>query len=144
MPDPITLLRKDHREAESLLKRLESSKKPGPQRKETVAKLDAALKLHMSIEEKLVYPVARQLLGKEPVVEADVEHDLAREGMAKMRKLVNAPGFGAAVDMVKAGIKHHVKEEETEMFPKLKKHLSREELADLGDRVVAMKKRAKT
>ena len=60
MNDPITLLRKDHREAEALLKRLESSKKPGPQRKETVAKLDAALKLHMSIEEKLVYPVAQR------------------------------------------------------------------------------------
>jgi iron-sulfur cluster repair protein YtfE (RIC family) len=143
MNDPITLLRKDHREAEALLKRLESSKKPGPQRKETVAKLDAALKLHMSIEEKLVYPVAQRELGKEPVVEADVEHDLARDGMAKMRKLVSAPGFGATVDMVKAGIKHHVKEEETEIFPKLKRQLTREQLAELGDQVVAMKKRAK-
>ena len=141
MNDPITMLRKDHREAEQLLKRLEASKKPSDQRRKTVDKLDQALKLHMEIEEKLVYPVVADTLGKEPVVEADVEHDLARDGMTKMRKLVSAPGFGATVDMVKAGIKHHVKEEETEIFPKLKKKLSRDELAALGDEVAAMKQR---
>jgi hypothetical protein len=40
-----------------------------------------------------------------------------------MAKMVGKPGFGAAVDMVEAGIKHHVEEEETEVFPKLRKAL---------------------
>jgi hypothetical protein len=53
--------------------------------------------------------------------EADIEHDLARTGLRKMRELVGQPGFGAAVDMVKGGIGHHVKEEEGEMFPALRK-----------------------
>ncbi len=142
MNDPIAMLRKDHREAEALLKRLEASKTAGPQRREIVDKLDQALSLHMRIEEQLVYPLAERELGEEPVVEADVEHRLARDGMAKMRELVDAPGFGAAVDMVKAGVKHHVKDEESEMFPKLKKHLSRDQLAALGDDVLAMKQSA--
>jgi hypothetical protein len=59
-----------------------------------------------------------------------------------MRELVNQPGFGAAVEMTKAGIKHHVKEEETEMFPKFKKRASRDDLAELGDAIMAMKKAA--
>jgi iron-sulfur cluster repair protein YtfE (RIC family) len=140
VPDPITLLRKDHREAEELLKRLEESSSPGPRRRQTVEKLDAALTLHMQIEERLVYPVVAKTLGQEPVTEADTEHALAREGLRKLHALVEKPGFGAAVDMVKAGIKHHVKEEEGEMFPKLKKRLDRQALAELGDKVAAMKK----
>ena len=43
--------------------------------------------------------------------------------------------------MVTAGIKHHVKEEETEIFPKLKSKLSRDELRELGDAVVNAKQR---
>ena len=45
-----------------------------------------------------------------------------------------------AVAMVTAGIKHHVKEEEQEMFPSLKKKLDRAELLTLGDAVVAAKR----
>lgn len=42
--------------------------------------------------------------------------------------------------MLAAGIKHHVHEEETEVFPKLKRKLTRDELAQLGDAVLAAKK----
>lgn len=139
MNDPVAILRKDHREAEGLLRKLEASSSPGPRRRQTVDKLVDALTLHMAIEEQLVYPVAAKTLGRETVKEADIEHDLAREGLRKLKQLVNEPGFGAAVDMVKAGIKHHVKEEEQEMFPNLKRRLGRERLAELGDAVAEMK-----
>lgn len=139
MNDPITLLRKDHREAEDLIKRLEDSKRPGPRRRQTVEQLAAALTLHMELEERLVYPVARDALGDEEVAEAEVEHTLARDGLQKLRELVDAPGFGAAVDMVKAGVKHHVNDEEAEMFPKLEKRVDRETLARLGDEIQAGK-----
>jgi iron-sulfur cluster repair protein YtfE (RIC family) len=139
MNDPIAMLRKDHREAEALLKRLEASSSPGPRRRETAEKLRDALTLHMTIEERIVYPVVIQTLGQEPATEADVEHELARDGLAKMIELMEQPGFGASVDMVKAGVKHHVKEEETEIFPKLKKRLDRESLRELGDQIAAMK-----
>ena len=48
--------------------------------------------------------------------------------------------FGAAVAMLTAGIKHHVKEEEQEMFPALKKKLDRDELMALGDSARAKKR----
>lgn len=142
MPDPVVLLKKDHREAEAMLKTLAASK-PGARRRSTLDKLDAALRLHMEIEEADVYPLVNRLLGKEEAEEAHIEHDLARDGLAKLQQLVEEPGFGAVVAMVTAGIKHHVKEEEHEMFPDLKQKLDRADLMALGDEVQQAKKRGR-
>jgi hemerythrin-like domain-containing protein len=138
--DPIAILKRDHREAAALLRQLAASKKPTATRRKTTDKLVAALRLHMEIEEKFVYPLVARNVGQEEEREAETEHRLARAGLAKMAELVDEGGFGAAVAMVTAGIKHHVKEEETEIFPKLKAKLERSELADLGDRVAAAKR----
>ena len=142
MPDPVVLLKKDHREAEAMLKTLAASK-PGARRRSTLDKLDTALRLHMEIEERSVYPLVSRLLGKDDAKEANIEHSLARDGLDKLRELVDEPGFGAAVAMVTAGIKHHVKEEEHEMFPELKQKLDRADLMALGDEVEAEKKQAR-
>ena len=139
MNDPIVILKRDHREAAAILKELAAGK-PGATRRKTTAKLVAALTLHMAIEEKLVYPLVATRIGRDDEKEAEIEHGLVRDGLAKMTKLVDEGGFGAAVAMVTAGIKHHVKEEETEMFPKLKANLSYDELTKLGDGVAAAKK----
>jgi iron-sulfur cluster repair protein YtfE (RIC family) len=132
--DPIALLKKDHREAEVLLKTLAASK-PGARRNATVKKLDAALRLHMQIEEDLVYPLVAKLVAEQDAHEAEIEHGLVRESLDDLARLVDEPGFGAAVAMITAGIKHHVKEEEREVFPDLKKKLDRPELSELGDEV---------
>jgi hemerythrin superfamily protein len=137
--DPVAILKRDHREVEAMLKTLANSSRPTDRRRKTVDKLVAALSLHMEIEEADVYPVVARELGAEEVDEAENEHKLARDGLAQLRSLVDKPGFGAAVAMLTAGIKHHVKEEETEIFPRLKKHLERDELSRLGDQVAAAK-----
>jgi hemerythrin superfamily protein len=134
------MLKRDHREAEAMLKELAASKKPTATRRKTTAKLVAALTLHMQIEEKLVYPLVDDYLGHDAEQEAENEHSLARNGLGSLEDMVDEPGFGAAVAMLTAGIKHHVKEEETEIFPKLKSKLERSELAELGDAVAAAKK----
>jgi hemerythrin superfamily protein len=141
MNDPIAMLKRDHREVAAMLKSLANSK-PGATRRNTTEKVVAALTLHMAIEEELIYPLVAERVGREEEQEAETEHALAREGLAKMTQLVAEGGYGAAVAMVTAGIKHHVKEEETEIFPKLKAKLDRDELAQLGD-AVAQQKRSK-
>jgi len=140
--DPVAILKRDHRDVAHMLKTLESSK-PGARRRQTVDKLAQALELHMEIEERDIYPVVQRVVGEEEAQEAGIEHRLAREGLAEVQRLVDAPGFGAAVAMLTAGIRHHVKEEETEVFPELKRNIDREELAELGDRVAAAKKPAR-
>ena len=116
MNDPIAILKRDHREAAVLLKALANGR-PSATRRKTNLKLVAALTLHMAIEEALVYPLVARRVDKEEADEGSIEHGLARDGLAKMSELVDEPGYGAAVAMVTAGLKHHVKDEETDMFP---------------------------
>jgi iron-sulfur cluster repair protein YtfE (RIC family) len=135
MNDPIAQLKTDHREVEALLKTLADSN-PGPRRRSNVEKVERKLELHMRIEERLVYPLIPSVLGEEAAEEANIEHGLARNGLSELKRLQDEPGFGASVDMLSAGIKHHVKEEEHEVFPKLKANLDRTQLAELGEAVL--------
>ena len=137
MNDPFALLTADHREVEQLLEKLgkaEESERPA-----LVNKIDSSLRLHMKIEEQLVYPIVSRQLGEEESEEAEVEHNLAREGLDKLQELIEMPGFGAAVDMLKGGIEHHVHDEEGEMFPKLGDRLDERQRAALGDSIAEAK-----
>ncbi len=138
MNDPIAILKRDHRAASALMQELDDSK-PGAKRKRTLEKLDAALRLHMQIEEQELYPLVQAKVGEEEAEEAEIEHGLIRVALDELAQLVDEPGFGAAVAMIIAGVRHHVKDEEKKVFPELKAKLDRDELAALGDRVVAMK-----
>ena len=129
MNDPVAILKRDHREVAAMLRTLDASK-PGARRAPDSRQAHVqALELHMEIEERDIYPVVARVVGKEEAVEAGIEHRLAREGLAEVQKLVDEPGFGAAVAMLTAGIRHHVKEEEHEVFPELKRKIDRDELA---------------
>jgi hemerythrin-like domain-containing protein len=112
-------LEAQHREAEDLLCRLGDCDDPDEQ--QTISQeLVEALHQHMEIEETEVYPRLRQL-DETMAEEVGTEHELARAGLEQLVSLVGQPGFGAAVAMVQAGIAHHVKEEENEAFPELRR-----------------------
>jgi hemerythrin superfamily protein len=142
MPDVFSLLENDHRTVESMLEELAESS-PGAEREQLVDKLATALQVHMSFEEQAVYPLLASL-DDEMEQEAEVEHRLAREGLTKMAELVEAPGFGAAVEMVKAGIAHHVEEEEQEAFPKLRSSVDGETSKRLSSDLLQRKTEAGT
>lgn len=112
-------LTEEHRKAEKLLEQLAKSD-AGPERNRLLDELDDALRTHMAVEELFLYPVACEVLDEDDVREANNEHSLARDGLQQMRELADEPGFGAAVEMVTAGIGHHVHEEESELFPELR------------------------
>ncbi|MCU1367445.1 MAG: hypothetical protein JWL72_4680 [Ilumatobacteraceae bacterium] len=138
MNDPMMILKADHREVKRLLTALAESEE-GAERERMCADVTAALKLHMEIEEKILYPVIEKQIGAEDAEEANIEHGLAREGLSTMGKMVAMPGFGAAAEMLKGGITHHVEEEETELLPELKEKLDRAEWLALGDAIAAAK-----
>lgn len=114
-------LEQEHREVEQIFAELEKAEDEAQQR-QLVDQLEAALSHHMEVEESEVYPVLADIDG-EMEAEAETEHELGREGIAKLRELIGQPGFGAAVAMCQAGISHHVEEEENEVFPKLRDEL---------------------
>jgi hemerythrin superfamily protein len=117
--DVLDQLEQEHRTVESLVEGLADSE-PGKGRRELVARLSEVLDDHMAFEESRLYPVLEDL-DEEAVVEAANEHDLAREGLGRLSDLTEEPGFGAAVEMLRAGISHHVAEEEHEVFPRLRR-----------------------
>src|SRR5215203_5893547 len=102
MNDPAALLKADHRVVKDLLSQLGESD-VGTKRQRLLDKLTKELQLHMQLEESLLYPLVRDTIGSEDEEEAEIEHNLAREGLDKVNALASAPGFGAAVEMLKAG-----------------------------------------
>ena len=110
----------EHREAERLMAELAATD-AGEQRVTLVAELTAQLRQHMAIEEQFLYPIVTEVIGDEPATEGRNEHDLARAGLLSMDKLADEPGFSAALEMVKAGLEHHVHDEESDMFPRLRR-----------------------
>ena len=140
MADVTKMLEQDHREAEDLFAKIKETN--GAARAGLVTKLAGALKLHMQVEEKIVYPaIAKQVDGGDDMVdEATTEHEGARKALADVEKLSpNEPGFDGALEMLEAGISHHVEEEEEEVFPQFRESVSSAELNELGDEVAAVK-----
>ncbi|MGZ5040494.1 MAG: hemerythrin domain-containing protein, partial [Usitatibacter sp.] len=98
------------------------------------------LKVHTQIEEEIFYPATRAALPKEDDLldEAQVEHDGAKDLIAQLDAM--QPGedlFDAKVTVLGEYIKHHVKEEHTEMFPKVRK--TKLDLRELGMRLAFRK-----
>lgn len=139
--DPMRILKADHREVEKLLDELAESEE-GAAREQLVAELVTKLSAHMEAEETIVYPPVKINVGEEDEEEAEIEHGLAREGLDKVQQMVEMPGFGAAVEMLKGGISHHVHEEETQLLPELKESIERDEWLAIGDALVQAKEAA--
>jgi hemerythrin superfamily protein len=121
-PDAIALLKADHRAVEKLFSQFERAR--DQDRKKALAdKICLELWVHMRIEEEIFYPTSREYLEDEDIVdEAVVEHAAAKglmgeiEGMQPDEEL-----YDAKVTVLQEQIEHHVEEEESEYFPKVKK-----------------------
>jgi iron-sulfur cluster repair protein YtfE (RIC family) len=118
--DVTKLLEADHRQVETLFEKINRAK--GDARLPLIDELESSLRAHMELEETVLYPAMKPVTGAESVEEGNNEHTLARKTLAEMVKLApDGPGFEGALETVKAGIEHHVQDEEKETFPKLRK-----------------------
>ena len=129
--DVLTHLTQEHRKVEAMLAELADSE-PGDEREESVADLEDALRTHMLVEERFVYPIVQAELGTDQFVGANNEHDLTRAGLEELRNLIAQPGFGGAVEALAGGLHHHVDEEENQIFPALREKAA-EKISALGD-----------
>jgi hemerythrin superfamily protein len=119
----IQLLKQDHREVEQLLRGFESGRSG---RKEDIARqICQALTVHAQIEEEIFYPAAREALRRddeELVAEATVEHASLKDLISQIEASEQSDEiFEARVKVLGEYVKHHVREEEGEIFPKLQK-----------------------
>ena len=136
--DAIALLKADHTLVQGLFDQFEKAR--GNDRKGALAqKICQELRVHTQIEEEIFYPAAREVLREEDILdEAEVEHAGAKDLIAQIES--SRPGaelYDAKVTVLGEYIKHHVKEEHEEMFPKLKK--TKLDLKEIGERLQARK-----
>ncbi|HKS53958.1 MAG TPA: hemerythrin domain-containing protein [Steroidobacteraceae bacterium] len=141
--DAIALLKQDHRTVSALFEEFE---KADEEEQSSIAqRVCQLLTVHATIEEEVLYPAAKEAFEDEEdddlVNEAEVEHASAKELIAKIEGMSSDDEhFKATVTVLGEYIKHHVKEEENELFPELKKtELDLKELgARLADRKFAL------
>jgi hemerythrin superfamily protein len=134
--DAIKLLKADHDEVEALFAQYEKQKKKnGSQKADLIEQICMALSVHAEIEEEIFYPAARNALeenGEELIDEAEVEHQSIKSLVEQLEAMdADDELCDAKVKVLSEYVKHHVKEEEGEIFPKVKKtDLDLEELGN--------------
>ena len=139
--DAVTLLKQDHRTVSALFDEFE---KADEEEQSSIAqRVCQLLTVHAQIEEELLYPAAKEAFdgdeeNEELVSEAAVEHGSAKDLIAKIEGMSSDDEqFKATVTVLGEYIKHHVKEEEGELFPQLKK--TELDLKELGSRLADRK-----
>jgi hemerythrin superfamily protein len=146
----ITLLKQDHRTVEDLFKRFESL---GPRAKkgkrDVVERIVKELAVHAVIEEMVLYPAIRAEFEKgdvdDLVLESLEEHHVVKWTLSELDGMdPAAERFDAKVKVLMESVRHHVKEEEKELFPTVSKTFGRARLEELGEALAEAKKAAPT
>ena len=132
------LLKADHKLVSGLFEQYEKTRSTA-KKKALVANICMELGIHAKAEEEIFYPAVKAALkDKEMVPEAIVEHASLKELMAQVEgKEPDGEMFDAKVKVLSEYVKHHVKEEETEMFPKARK--TKLDMKALGAQIAARK-----
>jgi hemerythrin superfamily protein len=148
--DAITLLREDHRTVEKLFKEFEKLVKAGggdARKRSVVDQIITELSIHAAIEEQVFYPAIRRGVPDvdDTVLEGLEEHHIVKWTLSELEGLApSEERFDAKVKVLMESVRHHVEEEQDEMFPKVREALGRKQLAEIGDALEAAKKAAPT
>lgn len=136
--DAIALLRTDHETVSGLFADYEKTSS-NAKKKALVAEICSALSVHAKIEEEIFYPTVKAALKDKLLVpEATIEHGSIKDLIAQLEGLEpDGEMYDAKVQVLSEYVKHHVKEEQNEMFPKAK--ATSLDMVELGARMAARK-----
>jgi hemerythrin-like domain-containing protein len=145
--DVITELVKDHREVQQMFDRLLERQVPTEERASIVSDVITELVKHSVVEEQHLYPLARRALDDGDQI---ADHEIAEHAEAErlMKQLEQTDmmdaSFEPTLHRLMTDIRHHIEEEERDLFPRLRQSCPAEELQELGDTVRSWKKVAPT
>ena len=148
--DVIEILEHDHREVEEMFAELETlrgaaTEEAKSRRKTLTEQVTIELVRHSVAEEVLVYPKVEDKVSAEEVEHAREEHAEAEATLQRLEKLdADDPGFDDELATLMEEIRHHISDEEGEMFTHMRQVIDADELRKLGARVEAFKKVAPT
>jgi hemerythrin superfamily protein len=134
MPDAVELLTDDHRAVEELFTRYEQAG-DDDERTRIAHEVVHELAVHGEIEELLFYPRLREALadGDSLAEEAIHEHVEIKQTLNDIDRMsAGDEGFDEKMRELMAEVRHHVEEEESDIFPKIRQALSQEDLDKMG------------
>jgi hemerythrin superfamily protein len=142
--DAIMMLKNDHRSVETLFTRFEKAgDRAFSQKRTLVEKIIRELSQHAAIEEQMFYPATRATVPgvEDMVLEAMEEHHIVKWVLSELEGMdPHAEAFKAKVTVLIESVRHHIEEEESEYFPKVRDALGRKTLGELGDAMADAKK----
>jgi hemerythrin-like domain-containing protein len=144
--DAIALLKADHEKVRGLLSQLEkSTERSADRRRALLAKIEAEVKVHTTVEEEIFYPAYRDAVRKkedrELYQEALEEHHVVDLVLPEIKGTdPSSDVFGAKAKVLKELIEHHAEEEEKEMFKRARRVMDAAQLRELGARMALRKK----
>jgi hypothetical protein len=116
--DAVSLLKADHKKVKALFTQFENAENRREKKKIVAAAL-VELKLHAAIEEEIFYVAVRRTVGKDVMNEADEEHHIAKILIAELESMDGSEShYDAKFTVLAENVRHHIKEEESEMLPK--------------------------
>ena len=112
---------------------------------ELVATMIELLTVHTYIENEIMYPEVRRLLPdlEDDILESYEEHHVADVLVMELSAMsAEAERFDAKTTVLIENVTHHIDEEEQEWFPAVRSGLGRNQLSELGERLLEAKKKA--
>ena len=145
--DGIVLLKEDHKNVKRLFREFEKTKDKGTAaaKRKLVDQISGELVAHSFIEETIFYPAAREHApdSGSDVLESVEEHHVVAWLLSELDGLSpEDETFDAKVTVLIENVRHHIEEEESELFPEVRKVLGRTKLAEIGERMAAAKDKA--
>ena len=133
----IEKLKSDHRAVEKLFEDFEKARTAAKKR-DIFEEIADKLAVHATIEERHFYPAAKAKGTEDLLLEALEEHLSVKRLISDLLALdAHDDTFDAKVKVLQEQIEHHVKEEEKELFPAVKKLLDKETLDALEQEMMA-------
>jgi len=146
--DAIVLLKDDHKEVRKVFRDFESAGEDATERKgKLVEKMIELLTQHTYIENEVMYPRVRELLPdlEDDVLESYEEHHVADVLVMELAAMKPTDErFDAKTTVLIENVRHHMDEEEEDWFPKVREGLGRNALQEIGEELLAAKKKAPT
>lgn len=146
--DAITLLKQDHKTVEGLFKQFEKVAEGKPDKARQLAdQIIRELSIHAAIEEQVFYPAVREGVPEaaSDVLESLEEHHVVKWLLSELESMSpEHERFKAKMTVLMESVRHHVEEEENELFPEVRQVLKRKALAEVGEALEQAKNTAPT
>jgi hemerythrin superfamily protein len=144
--DAIVILKDDHKRIKALFKEFQAAGENATKRKGSiVGKIIEELTVHTYIENEGMYPQVRHLVPdlEQDVLESYEEHHVADVLCMELAAMdADDEHFDAKTTVLIENVTHHIDEEESEWFPRVRAALGRKQLAEIGAEMLELKKKA--